>query len=43
MALDGLSGVEKTDVSIGNVNVVFDESKASDADVKAAIEKAGYK
>jgi copper chaperone len=42
-ALDGLPGVSKAEVAIGSAVITFDESRLKREDVKAAIEKAGYK
>ncbi len=42
-ALDALEGVSEASVEIGSVAVTFDESKVSEADIEAAIEKSGYK
>lgn len=42
-ALDALEGVSEANVEIGSVAVTFDESKVSEADIEAAIEKSGYK
>lgn len=42
-AIDALSGVKKSDVTIGSATVQFDESKAKKEDIIMAIEKAGYK
>jgi copper ion binding protein len=42
-ALDALDGVSESNVEIGSAAVTFDESKVSQADIEAAIEKSGYK
>ncbi len=42
-ALGGVPAVLESDVQIGSALVKYDESKAKDSDIKAAIEKAGYK
>ena len=42
-ALDGLGGVEGSDVEIGLASVRFDSSALNAADIEAAIVKAGYK
>ena len=43
--LSGVAGVEKVDVSLeqGNAKVTYDPSKSSVADMKRAVERAGYK
>lgn len=41
--VDDLDGVTESDVQIGSATVTFDESKVSQADIEAAIEKSGYK
>lgn len=42
-ALGGVPAVLESNVQIGSALVKYDESKAKDSDIKAAIEKAGYK
>ncbi|MDI6729307.1 MAG: copper ion binding protein [Thermodesulfovibrionales bacterium] len=42
-AVDAVAGVTKSDVAVGSATIQFDESKAKKEDIKAAIEKAGYK
>ena len=42
-ALGGVPAVIESDVQIGSAFVKYDESKAKEADIKAAIEKSGYK
>ena len=43
--LSGVAGVEKVDVSLeaGNAKVTYDPAKSSVADMKRAVERAGYK
>jgi copper chaperone len=41
-AVEGLGGVSKSDVSVGSAHVVYDESKATQADIETAVQKAGY-
>ena len=41
-ALSGVNGVLSSDVEIGTAFVKYDESKASEKDLDAAIEKAGF-
>lgn len=41
-ALGGISGVTSSDVEIGSALVVYDESKATEKDLKSAVEKAGF-
>ncbi len=41
-ALGGISGVTSSDVEVGSALVKYDESKATEKDLKAAIEKAGF-
>jgi copper chaperone len=41
-AVDELSGVSKSDVDIGTVHVVYDESRLVKQDIEAAVRKAGY-
>jgi copper chaperone len=42
-AIDSVEGVKSSEVSVGNVKVLFDESRISRDDVVNAIEKSGYK
>jgi copper chaperone len=42
-ALGGVPAVIESDVQIGSAFVKYDESKAKETDIQAAIEKAGYK
>ena len=42
-ALDALAGVSDSVVQPGSAAITFDESKVSQADLEAAIEKSGYK
>lgn len=42
-ALDALTGVTSSDVAIGSATVVFDDARLSEAEIRSAIEKAGYK
>jgi len=42
-ALGGVPGVIQSDVQVGSAVVNYDESKAKEADIQTAIEKAGYK
>lgn len=41
-ALSGVTGVTSSDVEVGSALVKYDDSKATEKDIKAAIEKAGY-
>jgi copper chaperone len=43
--LAGVSGVQKVDVSLaeGRATVIYDPAKAKLADMKRAVERAGYK
>jgi len=41
-ALSGVTGVTSSDVEVGSALVKYDGSKATEKDIKAAIEKAGY-
>jgi len=43
--LSGLAGVEKVDVSLeeGKARVSYDPAKSAVADMKKAVERAGYK
>jgi copper chaperone len=42
--LNGLEGVERSnaDVESGTVKVIYDESRVGTADLKGAVEEAGY-
>ncbi|RMG73888.1 MAG: copper chaperone [Nitrospirae bacterium] len=42
-AIDGVDGVNSSEVEIGSARVVFDESKTSEETIKEAITKAGYR
>ena len=42
-AVDGLAGVVKYDVEVGQAKVAFDESKIQKKEIENAIVKAGYK
>ena len=42
-AIGGVPGILESDVQVGSALVKYDESKAKETDIKAAIEKAGYK
>lgn len=42
-AVDGLDGVNSSEVEIGKAIVDFDEGKLSQGDIEAAIVNAGYK
>jgi copper chaperone len=42
-ALGGVPAVFESDVQMGSAFVKYDESKAKETDIQAAIEKAGYK
>jgi copper ion binding protein len=42
-AIDGLPGVSNSEVAIGSAAVTFDENRLKPEDLKAAVEKAGYK
>ncbi|BCB96869.1 copper chaperone [Dissulfurispira thermophila] len=42
-AIDAVAGVTKSDVTVGNASIEFDESKTKKQDIIAAIEKAGYR
>ena len=41
-ALDGLDGVDSSEVSVGSAAVVFDESKTNKDAIEGAIQNAGY-
>jgi copper chaperone len=42
-AIGGVPGILESDVQVGSALVKYDESKAKEADIKTAVEKAGYK
>jgi copper chaperone len=42
-AIEGLKGINKADVQIGQANVKFDESLTGKKEIEEAIVKAGYK
>jgi copper chaperone len=42
-ALGGVPGILESDIQIGSAAVKYDESKIKKEDIKAKIEKAGYK
>lgn len=42
-AINALEGVDEAKVEIGSADVKFDESRVSQADLEAAVVKAGYK
>ncbi len=42
-ALEGLAGISKLNVEVGQANISFDESKIQKKDIEAAIVKAGYR
>ncbi len=42
-AIDALAGVSGSDVVVGSAKITFDESKINESEIKAAVEKAGYK
>ena len=41
-ALSGVAGVDATDVEIGSATVRYDDAKATQKDLEAAVEKAGF-
>ena len=41
-ALSGIAGVDSTDVEIGSATVRYDDAKATQKDLEAAVEKAGF-
>lgn len=41
-ALSSVAGITSSDVEVGSALVKYDDSKATEKDIKAAIEKAGY-
>ena len=42
-AIEGLKGIHKSDVEIGQANVTFDEALIQKKEIEEAIVKAGYK
>ncbi|HXX58093.1 MAG TPA: heavy-metal-associated domain-containing protein [Thermodesulfovibrionales bacterium] len=42
-ALEGLKGIQASDVQIGLVKVTFDEKNLSRGDIEKAVVSAGYK
>jgi copper chaperone len=42
-AVEGLAGIAKSDVQVGQVKVTFDESKIQQKAIEEAIVKTGYK
>ncbi|MDA8240016.1 MAG: copper ion binding protein [Nitrospiraceae bacterium] len=42
-AVEGLAGIVKSDVQVGQVKVTFEESKIRQKEIEDAIVKAGYK
>jgi copper chaperone CopZ len=42
-ALEGLSGITSLNVTVGQAEVSFDESKVQKKDIEDTIVKAGYK
>ncbi len=42
-AIEGLKGVTKSDVAVGQAKVTFDEALIQQKDIEEAIVKAGYK
>ncbi len=42
-AVEGLAGIVKSDVQVGQVKVAFEESKIRQKEIEDAIVKAGYK
>lgn len=41
-AIDSISGVSSSDVTVGSARVVFDESKTRSEDILKAVQNAGY-
>lgn len=41
-AIDGLGGISKAEVGIGNARIIYDDSKVKKEDIEAAVQKAGY-
>jgi copper chaperone len=42
-SIEGLSGIQNLDVTVGQASLTFDESRLKKQDIEAAIVKAGYK
>jgi len=42
-AIDGLKGINKSDVEVGQARVAFDETLIQKKEIEEAIVKAGYK
>jgi len=42
-AIEGLKGIKKSDVEVGQAKVTFDESLIQKKEIEEAIVKAGYK
>ncbi len=42
-AIEGLKGINKSDVTVGQAKVTFDEALIKKQDIEDAIVKAGYK
>ncbi len=42
-AIEGLKGINKSDVGVGQAKVTFDESLIQKKEIEEAIVKAGYK
>ena len=42
-AIDGLKGINKSEVEVGQAKVAFDESLIQKKEIEEAIVKAGYK
>ncbi len=42
-AVEGLAGIVKSDVQVGQIKVTFDESRIRQTAIEDAIVKAGYK
>ena len=42
-AVEGLAGIVKSDVQVGQVKVTFEETKIRQKEIEDAIVKAGYK
>ncbi len=41
-AIGALKGIDQADVSVGSAVVKYDEGKVKQADIEAAVEKAGF-
>jgi len=41
-ALSGVTGVDSTEVEIGSATVRYDDARATQKDLEAAVEKAGF-